>query len=152
MSHIPNSQTALRGQQGSHKRWEIQNVQQSPAVYRWSVDLAWKSLINAVLLAQPLGINITKFLAGFVFPLIVIFQVGFCKKKKKNKSVLLLKPKVLHIAPKCISAVFTYAETLIQRCRDFDLVLSESQDQRNNLSEGFSDQVWTGKNTDRKLL
>ena len=60
---------------------------------------------------------------------------------KKDKSVLLLKPKVLHIAPKCISAVFTYAETLIQRCRDFDLLLSESQDQRNNLSEGFSDQV-----------
>ena len=65
---------------------------------------------------------------GCFFPPIVIFQVSFCKKKKK-KSALLLKPKVLHVALKCISAVFTYAETLIQRCRDFDLVLSESQDQ-----------------------
>lgn len=149
MSHISNSQTALWGQQGSHKRWEIQNVQQSPAIYQWSVDFAWKSLINVVLLAQPLSINITKFLAVF-FPPIVIFQVSFCKKKKK--SALLLKPKVLHVALKCISAVFTYAETLIQRCRDFELLLSESQDQWNNLSEGFSDQVRTGKNTDRKLL
>lgn len=62
---------------------------------------------------------------GCFFFSIVIFQVSFCK----NKSVLLLKPKVLHIAPKCTSAVLIYAEKLIQSWRDFDLVLSKSQDQ-----------------------